>query len=283
MRSDDTRKWVGEKLYLSEAAVKSMLVISAGFIALVIVGLWFFIWLFRRSQFYPKIRNSFIALIDKHPGLYISFSLSISILTLAVFGELAWMTLTRNAMDMFDNFIIQLVRYYANPELDKVMLVITKLGSASFYSVFATFILLILVIRKRKIEASWLLVCLLGGNILNEALKHIFMRARPELFRVITETGYSFPSGHAMVALCFYGMLAFLIARKRPLWQERFVIFLIAGIFIAAIGTSRIYLGVHYPTDVLAGFTAGTTWLTFCIASLMWWENKRIKRLIKEH
>jgi len=270
-------------LQLSEDTIKSILIIGAACVFLIIVGLWFMLWYFRRSRFYPQLRDSFVALLEKNPGLYITFSLCISVLTLVVFGELTWKTLIHNTMVMFDNVVIELVRYYASPSIDKVMLVITKLGSASFYAVFATLVIGILVLYKRKLEASSLLVSLLGGNILNEALKHIFTRSRPELFRVINETGYSFPSGHAMVALCFYGMLAFLIARKRQTWQERFVVFLIAGIFISAIGISRIYLGVHYPTDILAGFTAGTTWLTFCISSLMWWEDKRVKQLIEQH
>lgn len=249
----------------------------------ILAGFWFMIWLFRRSRFYHPIKDKLAGLLEHQPWLYIAFTLSISVLTLAIFGELAYTTLIRNTMDIFDYSVIELIHYYASPSLDKIMLVVTKLGSASFYSVFATLVLLVLVLLKRKIEASSLLICLLGGNILNEALKHIFMRTRPEFFRVIQETGYSFPSGHAMVALCFYGMFAFLIARNFSSWQTRFIVFIIAGVFITAIGISRIYLGVHYPTDVLAGFTAGTAWLTFCIAWLMWWEDKRMKQLIRQH
>jgi len=92
---------------------------------------------------------------------------------------------------------------------------------------------------------------------------------------MVVATGYSFPSGHAMVSLCFYGMLAFLIARRVKKWQYRYGIAILTMFFIAAIGVSRIYLGVHYPSDIAAGFAAGAVWLTFTISLLWWWEEQR--------
>jgi len=108
-------------------------------------------------------------------------------------------------------------------------------------------------------------------------LKHLFERARPEAFQIVAESGFSFPSGHAMVSLCFYGIVAFLIVRKRSL-QWRIAGAVVATLLIVGIGVSRIYLGVHYPSDVVAGYAAGATWLGFSISLVMWWEQELSER-----
>jgi undecaprenyl-diphosphatase len=177
-------------------------------------------------------------------------------------------------MGVFDNAFIWLIRYFATAGLDKVMIFITNLGYGYTYDFIVFISFVVLAVLKRWLEMRGLAVCLVGGVILNELLKHLFERARPETFRIVEATGYSFPSGHAMVSLCFYGMIAFLIARTIPLWRWRMVVLSSAGLFILLIGISRIYLGVHYPSDVLAGYTAGGTWLAFSISLVMWWERK---------
>ncbi|AJQ27892.1 phosphatase PAP2 family protein [Pelosinus fermentans] len=223
---------------------------------------------------YNIIKDILSSLQQKWPGLYILIGFLISGLMLAEFAELAWKTLFVQQMAFFDHLIIGIVRYYANHNLDKIMIHITTLGSAPFYGALSVLILIGLAFFRKWLEASALTVCLLGGGLLNYLLKHLFVRARPDMFHVIKETGYSFPSGHAMVSLCFYGMLAYLISLKISSWTWRFVLFIATAIFIVIIGISRIYLGVHYPTDVLAGYAAGSTWLFFCISLLMWWEHK---------
>ena len=77
--------------------------------------------------------------------------------------------------------------------------------------------------------------------------------------------------------MCFYGMMAFLIMRTISSWLGRLTVLTLTVILNVAIGISRIYLGVHYPTDVMAGYAAGSMWLTFCISLLMWWERERIQ------
>lgn len=99
--------------------------------------------------------------------------------------------------------------------------------------------------------------------LLNLALKEIVHRPRPEGFRLIAETGYSFPSGHSMVAMAFYGLLAWMVWHYE---RDHFVKHLcLAGfaLVIVAVGLSRIYLGVHYASDVLAGFCVSLAWLAF--------------------
>lgn len=99
--------------------------------------------------------------------------------------------------------------------------------------------------------------------ILNTLLKNIVQRPRPEGFRLISEVGYSFPSGHSMVAVAFYGFLAWLIWKYMRDPLVRWFYTIVFGLLILAIGASRIYLGVHYASDVIAGFLVAFAWLVF--------------------
>ena len=77
-----------------------------------------------------------------------------------------------------------------------------------------------------------------------------------------------------MVSLCLYGMIAFLLARHIANWRGRLTVVVLAATLVAAIGVSRVYLGVHYPTDVIAGYFAGGMWLTFSISLILWREER---------
>jgi undecaprenyl-diphosphatase len=236
--------------------------------------LWSTIHFLRNVAWYRYIKRQFFRLQHRWPSIYIVSTFAISGITLIAFSELAWKTIFRHTMGAFDNAFIWLVRYFATGTLDRIMIIITNLGYGYTYGVIVLAAFLVLAIQKRWLEVKGLLICLLGGVALNELLKRLFERARPDVFQVVEAMGYSFPSGHAMVSLCFYGMIAFLIARNIPLWHWRLVVMVSAALFILSIGISRIYLGVHYPSDVLAGYTAGTMWLAFSVSLLMWWERK---------
>jgi undecaprenyl-diphosphatase len=98
---------------------------------------------------------------------------------------------------------------------------------------------------------------------------------RPDSFFLVQENSFSFPSGHAMATMCFYGMLAFFLMREVKSWPVRLLIATLTVILSLIIGISRIYLGVHYPTDVVAGYAVGFMWLTFCISLLLRQEKKK--------
>jgi undecaprenyl-diphosphatase len=119
-----------------------------------------------------------------------------------------------------------------------------------------------------KRVAIWFTVAVVGSEILDEILKLVFHRARPVPFFGTDPASYSFPSGHAMSSLCFYGVLAGLISAQIHSLRARILIWIASVVLIAGIGLSRIYLGVHYPTDVIAGYLAGGIWVnTLLIAS----------------
>ena len=239
--------------------------------------LWGMLHFIQRFSWVQQLKEKFLKFQDHWPAIYIGCSLAVSGSMLIAFSELAWKTMFSQTMGVFDNATIWLVRYFASATLDRIMIFITNLGYGYTYAVIVASSFLVLIVLRRWIEVKGLLICLLGGAALNELLKQVFERARPETFRVVEALGYSFPSGHAMVSLCFYGMIAFLIARTIRSWVWRWFIIVSAGLFIFFIGISRIYLGVHYPSDVIAGYTAGATWLAFSISLVMWWERKYVK------
>jgi undecaprenyl-diphosphatase len=205
----------------------------------------------------------------------VAVSLLLSALMLAAFSALAWETLFKSAMSLFDDSFIWLIRYFSNPVLDKIMIIISDIGFGTSYIIIVGCSFLLLVYLKRWLEIGALAICLAGGGVLSFLLKNLFHRARPESFWVVRETGFSFPSGHALATMCFYGMAAFLIMRNIDAWRCRVIVMTLAVIMSVAVGISRIYLGVHYPTDVVAGYAAGSMWLAFCISLLMWWEKAR--------
>lgn len=263
---------------LAPLAVGLLLLLSIASFILLPVILWLIGHFFKKHSWYPFVKKQFLLVQQRWPALYIAASLGISAFMLTLFTALAWETIFRNAMVVFDNAFIWLIRYFASPGLDKVMIFITDIGFGTSYIMIVAICLLLLVYFRRWREVAGLSICLTGGAALNFWLKFLFHRSRPDLFRVIQETGYSFPSGHVIASMCFYGMGALLIMRGISSWRGRLTVATLAGILIIAIGISRIYLGVHYPTDVLAGLAAGSMWVAFCISLLMWWEHKRVAK-----
>ena len=140
---------------------------------------------------------------------------------------------------------------------------ITNFGGAIF--LISTAIILFVVIKNKKIGIT--IISNLGIiTILNQLLKRILQRPRPEEFRIINESGYSFPSGHSMISMAFYGYLIYLIYKYIKNKYLKWSLITILGILIVSIGISRIYLGVHYTSDVLAGFLISISYLIIYIS-----------------
>ena len=142
---------------------------------------------------------------------------------------------------------------------------ITNFGGAIFL-IIATIILFILI-KNKKIGFS-IISNLVIVTILNQLLKNILQRPRPNEFRIIDETGYSFPSGHSMVSMAFYGYLIYLIYRYVKNKYLKWTLIVLLSILICTIGISRIYLGVHYTSDVLGGFLISISYLVIYISAV---------------
>jgi undecaprenyl-diphosphatase len=157
----------------------------------------------------------------------------------------------------------------ATPLGIEVFRFITFFGGTPGLYIVSTIVALVLIWRRRRLLAIGWLVAMVGVAVLNTALKLAFLRPRPS-FEAPHEVaaGWSFPSGHAMATFVAAGMLAYfgvMVARRAPL---RASILLAALTWTVAMGFSRLYLGVHYLSDVVGGFAAGTVWLSACISGL---------------
>ena len=176
----------------------------------------------------------------------------------------SWLTqeLLERGTSRFDSSVRELVHSVASPPVTAVFHFVTNLGDWPVI-MFATLALLgFFLYRGDRDHASIVLVTMIGAGILDGTLKLAFHRLRPDpFFGGAKPTTYSFPSGHALISLCFYGLIAGMFSfHVKHRWQ-RVLAWSIAAVLIALIGLSRIYLGVHWPSDVLAGYSAAIIWM----------------------
>ena len=196
------------------------------------------------------------------------------LITLAGFGSMT-LLIKENDIVYFDKVIISIIQSFETPFLTSTMKFFSFIGSGSSinFIVIISIIVLYFFFHHRS-ELLLFILVLMGSHYLFRLLKEIFHRARPDLHRLIEIGGYSFPSGHATNAITVYGILSFLLWHHIPIRWGRNLLVIFSTIMILTIGFSRIYLGVHYPSDVIAGYFAGAFWLIFSIWSFQFLKEK---------
>ncbi|HET9983420.1 MAG TPA: phosphatase PAP2 family protein [Longimicrobiales bacterium] len=172
----------------------------------------------------------------------------------------------------FDEAILHWVGAHRSPVVDAVALEITALGNAATLVTLALTASVLLWLGRHRVSVLLLLVALVSGSALGITLKHIFYRPRPTLIPWLSAVATpSFPSGHAMDSAVTYGTIAYLVGRlatgrlRRAVWG-------LAALLVVLIGLSRIYLGVHYPSDVIAGWLAGIAWVALLAVIFAIWN-----------
>jgi undecaprenyl-diphosphatase len=188
----------------------------------------------------------------------------------------------------FDTAVLKWIAAHRTPLFDQVMLEITFLGTGTVVLMIVAISGMFLWLTKHKYSALLLLISTAGGLLLNNLLKAGFGRPRPQVFEWgTTVVSTSFPSGHAMGAAVAYGTVAYLAARLQERRLHRVVTLISAAVIILLISISRLYLGVHYPSDVIAGVIIGLAWAGFCMATLeaiQLYARNRAPRVLKhEH
>jgi undecaprenyl-diphosphatase len=150
------------------------------------------------------------------------------------------------------------------PSLTSVMLAITALGSATSFFILSILVFLFLFAKKRK-EAILFTFIFLSAAGLNFLLKVVFARPRPTLMPLVVEKSFSFPSGHSMNSMVFFMMMSYFVYRNTKYVRLTVAMSILSVIIVGLIGFSRIYLGAHYPSDVIAGYATGVLWCTIII------------------
>jgi undecaprenyl-diphosphatase len=169
----------------------------------------------------------------------------------------------------FDTAVLEWIAQHRPPGLEPIMLEITFLGTGTVVLMIVAVSGMFLWLSKHRYSALLLFVATIGGILLNNLLKLGFGRPRPQVFDWGTEVvSWSFPSGHAMSATVVYSTVAYLAARLQRRHLHRVLTMICAALLILLIGISRLYLGVHYPSDVIAGVIIGLAWAGFCMATL---------------
>ena len=179
----------------------------------------------------------------------------------AFFALLAQSVMAGNTV-VFDAGVRNAIHGWANPVLTGVMRAITELGAVVFLLPLGILVVWRLRAAGRPRAAVLFALAAVGGELSDQALKYWFRRPRPEVFFGMAQPAtYSFPSGHSVASCCFYGVLAAILSAAAVSRRRKIAIWAAAALLTLAIGTSRIYLGVHYPTDVMGGYAVAVVWV----------------------
>ncbi len=199
-------------------------------------------------------------------------SLSIAVMATFLFAWIADSVVDQHSRN-FDLAVRSAVHHYASPAVTRAMFAITFMGNPGLALLAILVVAIFLYVRWYR-ATTWLLITLAGATVLDLSLKWAFHRTRPTPYFGALPHTYSFPSGHSLYSFCFYGVLAGLLADRIQSLALRIVIWTAAALLILAIGISRIYLGVHYPTDVLGGYLTATIW----VATMITVDRLRLRR-----
>ncbi|HUQ80376.1 MAG TPA: phosphatase PAP2 family protein [Gemmatimonadaceae bacterium] len=211
-------------------------------------------------------------------GVFLVFGAVVAVVGTYAFAKLA--QLVRGGYtQQFDETVLRWMEHHQTPLVEQLMIEVTMLGTWIVVLSIVSVAGLFLWLTRHKYSTVLLLVATAGGIGLNNILKIGFSRPRPQVFEWGTHaSSWSFPSGHAMSSTVVYITIAYLAARLQKTRLARFATLAIFAVMVVIICASRLYLGVHYPSDVLAGVIIGLAWAGFCMSTL-----EAIQRFARRH
>jgi undecaprenyl-diphosphatase len=220
--------------------------------------------LFKTLRFIARHVQNVYAVV----GIFIALGTLVALAGMWIFVQLAG-EVRQGTTQAFDVAVLRYIETHHSPFLDRAMLELTFLGTGLIVMTLVLVSGMFLWLTKHKHSAMLLIVATVGGILLNNLLKMGFDRPRPQVFEWGQHTvSSSFPSGHSMSAATVYMTIAYLAARLQRRHFSRVLTLLAASLIVVLIGVSRLYLGVHYPTDVAAGVLLGIAWAALCMAML---------------
>jgi undecaprenyl-diphosphatase len=176
----------------------------------------------------------------------------------------------------FDTAVRDAIHAWASAPLTYAMRGVTQLGSVTVLVALGVLMVWRLAAQGRRRASLIFIAACVGAEALSEILKLVFRRPRPEAFFGFAEPAtYSFPSGHSVMSACFYGVVAAILTTRMESHATKIAIWTGAAFLAVAIGFSRVYLGVHYPSDVLAGYAAAAIWVGTVRAGYEIWLRRR--------
>jgi undecaprenyl-diphosphatase len=211
-------------------------------------------------------------------GVVLSAGMALAVGSLIFF---TWLTdeVFEGSTAAFDDTVRNYVHTFARAWLTTLMIWISFLGSTIFLTAASAAAVLIFVFVKRWHSAIIMAATMIGASILNYVLKETFHRARPiPYFDLPAPVSFSFPSGHALCSACFYGILCWLLASRMEGRGKKFAFWLAAMTMSGLIGLSRVYLGVHFASDVLAGYAAAAVWLSAVVLADSFFRIRRSRK-----
>ena len=216
--------------------------------------------------------------------LLLAAGLGFSALFIVLFSEIAEEAMEQETW-LFDSSIIGFFQSIESSVLDVLMIATTEMGSVWFVTAFSIAVIGLLWFKERdKWGILFFLIAVGGGGLLTLLLKNLYERERPSINPEIDAIGFSFPSGHSMGSVIFYGFVMYLVLRSSRSELFKGLAISMMGVLVVLIGISRIYLGAHFPSDVLAGFIAGAIWLILSILALEWiqWQSMSTVRPVRD-
>lgn len=190
------------------------------------------------------------------------------VLSLAIFVIMGLMVRNSSEGILFDVAVLKYLHNDKNPTVFLIMKVISFIGSGTFLFPVVAITFIYNLYKKKYYISKLLILSSLGSWVLNYVLKLLFNRTRPLEFFLVEQRGLSYPSGHSMVSMSMYLTFAYLLCKKSNFAHKKKLIFTLAVIGVVLMGMSRIYLGVHWPTDIIGGFIMGYIFFQAMIATI---------------
>jgi undecaprenyl-diphosphatase len=275
--------------YIGQASLAAVLLVALG-VALVISWRWFNA---NREALTERVSRYWTLFRERHPGLakfmtarfareeYLGLHLTIgfvlSLAALWIFAGITEDVIQHDPLTRFDLTLTTWIRAHATPFGDRIFVVVSALGAPGAMAAIGGVGIVVLVLRRKWLVFTAWVAAFAGAGLLTLVLKNLIQRPRPVgATTFLYGMSFSFPSGHALGSLVGYGMLAYVIGST---WMQslkgRVRLGIATAVLVLAIGISRLYLGVHYFSDVVAGYAVGILWLSVCISGIQLVQRRR--------